>query len=145
MSETKTWISAVINKVDSTAIFGKLQLHTMVSVNAEALNDKRQIWYTKQEPTPGLTNCVLLFGGVNQKKRINNDLWLIEPDCEYNRDNIFTQYGEFQSQTNAVYIKMRKLSPQGRPPLPRFGHAACIFKGQYMVIHGGRNDNLMKE
>lgn len=28
--------------------------------------------------------------------------------------------------------------------MPRYGHAACVFKKRYMVIHGGRNDTLIK-
>jgi len=88
----------------------------------------------------------LIFGGINNKKRINNDLWMIEPDSEANKYEIFSNKGEYLLQSiSKIYIKTRKLSPSGKPPLPRYGHAVCILNKQYMVIHGGRNDYLIKE
>lgn len=29
--------------------------------------------------------------------------------------------------------------------MPRYAHAACLFKKRYMAIYGGRNDYLMSE
>lgn len=33
------------------------------------------------------------------------------------------------------------MEPAGKPPVPRYGHAACFIKS-YLVIHGGRNDEI---
>jgi len=36
-----------------------------------------------------------MFGGINQKKRINNDLWLIETDPATNKQEVFNSKGEY--------------------------------------------------
>jgi hypothetical protein len=60
----------------------------------------------------------LIFGGINQKKRINNDLWIIEPDAHLNKkENICVgnskgDYPYMQSDTK-VYLKIRKINAMG--------------------------------
>jgi hypothetical protein len=67
---------------------------------------------------------------VHREKRINNDLWLIEPDSVANKkDN----------------IKIRQIQAMGQAPVPRYAHAACFFQKRYMAVYGGRNDYLMSE
>jgi hypothetical protein len=97
-----------------------------------------------------LENGCLIFGGINQKKRINNDLWLIEPDSITNKKEnicIGNNKGDspYMQSDNKVYIKIKKINAMGQAPVPRYAHAACYFMKRYMAIYGGRNDYLMSE
>lgn len=54
---------------------GKLQMHTMVSCQTKDSDlHNRATWMT-----PTTDGCVLMFGGIDEKKRPRNELWVIEP------------------------------------------------------------------
>jgi hypothetical protein len=74
-------------------------------------------------------------------------LWLIETDPINNKQEVFNQKGEylFINSASKLFLKIKKLEPSGKPPIPRYGHAVCLFKKQYMCVHGGRNDYLMSD
>lgn len=38
-------------------------------------------------------------------------------------------------------MKAEKISAEGQQPCPRYAHAACFIR-DFLVIHGGRNDNI---
>lgn len=40
-----------------------------------------------------------------------------------------------------ICYSIKKLAPHGRPPAPRYGHAATFIQ-KYLIIHGGRNDDM---
>jgi hypothetical protein len=85
-----------------------------------------------------------------RRKRINNDLWLIEPDSVANKkENICIgnnkgDYPYMQSD-NKVYIKIRKIQAMGQATVPKYAHAEFTFKKRYMAVYGERNDYLMSE
>eukprot|EP00347_Sterkiella_histriomuscorum_P017664 403348471 len=91
---------------------------------------------------------MLMFGGIDDKKRISDKLWFIQPNQLANKSDAFAPNGSYLNldMDTEVYITVREIHPSGRGPLARYGHTACIFKNQqYMCIHGGRNDSLMNE
>jgi hypothetical protein len=105
--------------------------------------DDRALWYS-----PSTTNkCLLLFGGIDDKKKARNDLWMIEPDVARNKLEVFSKQGNYQvlTQNQNIHLLVSKISAAGRSPMPRYGHASCIFKRRYMVVHGGRNDALISK
>lgn len=71
------------------------------------------VWNSHSSSTDanGLTHGVLIFGGIDEKKRVNNDLWLIEPDGLHNRQDILNAHGEFRfkSDQQKLYIKVSKI------------------------------------
>eukprot|EP00347_Sterkiella_histriomuscorum_P009141 403342363 len=138
----------------------KLQLHTMVSIyNPHITTDKRQTQRLWDFPADMLNPLIpnnhgygyggmLMFGGIDDKKRISDKLWFIQPNQLANKSDAFAPNGSYLNldMDTEVYITVRQIHPSGRGPLARYGHAACIFKNQqYMCIHGGRNDSLMNE
>ena len=129
---------------------GFLQMHTMISLTDDYTldNSQRSLWYTSNHSeNQSLTQGCLIFGGINEKKRISNDLWLIEIDEAANKKEVFNDKGDYlyKQSANKIYIKIRKVKAMGQPPVPRYSHAACLFKKRYMAIYGGRNDYLMSE
>ena len=121
-------------------------MHSMLSLQDDGVTDNRSVWYQQNQDKP-YQNGVLIFGGIDQDKQINNDLWLIEADAKHNKSEVFTAKGtyKYQSSSQQLYIKVQKVNAVGRPPMPRYGHAVCTFSKRYMVVHGGRNDSLIKE
>lgn len=85
---------------------------------------------------------MFMFGGLNSKNQPKNDLYLITPHYERNRKYLTIEKANFKKSVRpTICYDVVKLSPNGRPPAPRFAHAAC-FINNYLVIHGGRNDDL---
>lgn len=92
-------------------------MHTMVSLTDDCTMDNslRSMWYTPsstetKDNEPPQQAC-FIFGGINQKKRINNDLWLIEPDAASNKKDVYNEKGEylFMQSANKIYLKIRKV------------------------------------
>lgn len=40
-----------------------------------------------------------------------------------------------------LYYKAERIHADGQQPCPRYAHAACFIR-DFLVIHGGRNDNI---
>ena len=122
-------------------VIGKLQMHSMFGLHDD--NENRQVWMHQSSVPTG----ILLFGGINEKKSVNNDLWLIEPDYARNKQEVFTPKGAYKYHAHGqkIFVTARRLEPAGKPPMPRFGHAVCGYNKRFMIIHGGRNDSLIKE
>ena len=75
-------------------------------------------------------------------RKPQNDLYLITPCYRRNMKYLTSQAANFKKGVESkICFQVTKLEPEGRPPLPRYGHAACFIKN-YLVIHGGRNDEV---
>eukprot|EP00347_Sterkiella_histriomuscorum_P001925 403370142 len=94
-----------------------------------------------------------LYGGYCSKaEEALGDLWLLQPDCDFNSNQV-NKKPDLES-ANQVYkdyklcFKAYNISKivKGQPPLPRYGHQAIqISKGKYLVITGGRNNQIYKK
>ena len=61
-----------------------------------------------------------IFGGVDERAVLHNDLWLIEPDYEYNKYNICGSKCTYSSKLE-VGLTLKKIDNfSGMPPCPRF-------------------------
>lgn len=74
-------------------------------------------------------------------------MWLLEPDSNANKKDVYNAKGEYMymQSANKVYMKIKKVEAMGQAPMPRYGHAACLFMKRYMAVYGGRNDYIMSE
>ena len=76
------------------------------------------------------------------KRKPQNDLYLILPCYHRNQKYLTRESANYKKgQEPKVCFEIHKLSPTGKPPIPRYSHAACFIKN-YLVIHGGRNDEI---
>ena len=87
-----------------------------------------------------------IFGGVDQKGIVRNDLWHIEPHYSENEKFVNTQNSEYMSKPTLVVTLTLIDDFKGKPPCPRIQHSATVFKDwnkhHLIVIYGGRNDGL---
>lgn len=57
---------------------------------------------------------MLLFGGCNEAKQATNDLYMITPDFQVNKDEVLDLKGNYLTKYNDIlYIKSKKLETQG--------------------------------
>jgi len=58
--------------------------------------------------------------------------------------DVFVQGGQYLNldKDTQLNLRVQKLSPLGRGPCARYGHAATLFQNNLMVIYGGKNDQL---
>jgi hypothetical protein len=86
-----------------------------------------------------------LFGGMDERSVFHNDLWLLQPDYEYNRDQIAVLDCEFMGRSR-LGLTLHKINDySGVPPCPRsnFQMTNLLSNGdQLLVIYGGRNDAI---
>ena len=66
-----------------------------------------------------------MFGGINSKEVLSNDMWLIRANSAGSSNKLFALTAE-------------KLSISGMPPKPRCGHSAILY-AHYIAIFGGKN------
>lgn len=91
-----------------------------------------------------------VFGGVDQKGQVHNDLWLIEPHYEENEFALSRVTHEYiNASKNLLSVKMKRLTEySGRPPCPRIMHSTTVFrdwhKHFHLVVYGGRNDSIFQ-
>lgn len=120
--DTNDWAPVIVTPLNEQEKIGKLAMHSMT-------------WKYDRKNKGQTDHYVYLFGGKSEKKRdFNNDLWLLEifnKKKNLKMKNLFTKN----------WFSLKKLFPDGTPPLPRYMHSSWIF-GNYLVIYGGRNDNL---
>ena len=88
-----------------------------------------------------------LFGGMDQKGHLKNDLWLIEPYYPENDKVLSSISYEYQTRIPFLSISIKRVdSYSGKPPCPRIYHSACLFKDwnkhNLLFIYGGRNDEI---
>ena len=88
-----------------------------------------------------------LFGGCDADGCPQNDIWLIEPDYDYNTTKLNASTGTFFSNKDpSLSINLTKLtSIKGKPPIPRFQASMVNVQAnncQLVVIYGGRNDQI---
>jgi hypothetical protein len=72
---------------------------------------------------------------------------MMTPDHEMNKNDVLDSKGNYISKYNDfLYIKSKKMNCDGRAPLPRYGHSACLFMdSKYMAIFGGKNNSIYPE
>ena len=75
-------------------------MHSLVSLQDDGVTDNRSVWYQQNQDKP-YQNGVLIFGGIDQDKQINNDLWLIEADAKHNKSEVFTANGTYKYQSSS--------------------------------------------
>jgi len=80
-------------------------------------------------------NSIFLFGG-KKSNSIMCDLYEIVIESRSNNDNMFEKSAHYSIK------KVQKLSDEATWPTPRYGSACCVFDNK-MVIHGGRNGNII--
>lgn len=119
------------------------------------IKQKRAMWlkhrkYKSQEVLLGLnlTEGYYMFGGVDQKGNLSNDLWIIQPCIEENEIVFNKSTMDYYSKVKHILgIKLKKVTRfAGKPPCPRIMHGTTIFKDwnkhYLLVIYGGRNDTI---
>ena len=75
-------------------------------------------------------------------RKPQNDLYLIRPCYRRNQKFLTREAAHYKKGVETkICFEIKKLEPAGKPPVPRYGHAACFIKN-YLVIHGGRNDEI---
>jgi hypothetical protein len=69
----------------------------------------------------------------------------MKPAYERNKKYVIIKTGEFKKMVKPkFYIEITKLTPDGKPPCPRYQHSTTFIQ-QYLVIYGGRNDDMYQE
>lgn len=101
---------------------------------AETRGRKKALWFNH--------SGIFVFGGINEEKKLSNDLWMMTPDYQRNQKYL-TPSGNYKKTLTrrTLAFSLTKLQPEGRSPCPRYGHAACFIQ-HYLCIHGGRNDGM---
>eukprot|EP00347_Sterkiella_histriomuscorum_P014797 403359488 len=120
---------------DQTAIdqIGYRQMHSMTAIQDNSYyQDKhgKAIWkqrrqFSDEENQSGFNfnEGIYLFGGVNQKGELQNDLWFIEP--------YYKESAQILTPDTFDYLDKPTLS--------------IYFGNHYLIIYGGRNDNIFKQ
>lgn len=76
------------------------------------------MWREKRSDL-GYKEGFYLFGGMDERSVFHNDLWLIAPDYDYNRDMVAVVDCEFVGRSK-LGITLQKIDEySGRPPCPR--------------------------
>ena len=85
---------------------------------------------------------MFIFGGLNANHQPKNDLYLVTPHYDRNIKYLTSEKANYKKSISAtICYSLKKINPSGRPPAPRYAHAAT-FISKYLVIHGGRNDDF---
>ena len=113
--------------------------------------------YSPKPKLYGHTCCLVIPYQLLNHKNFNIYKF---PEIEINSDNKIKQKGlyifggktkEYGGLTNDLWILIMgknpfswmKVNTLGKPPSPRYFHSMDYYeKGNYLIIHGGRNDNL---
>lgn len=102
----------------------------------------------KIAPKYGAMSGIWVFGGINSLKKPMNDIYLIQPHYARNIKYITKNTGTFKKQAKlgkvvaTICFKVTEIKAvAGKAPCPRHSHAATFIK-KYLVIHGGRNDEI---
>ncbi len=91
-----------------------------------------------------------LFGGMDDRNVVHNDLWLIRPDYYFNKDALSLSDTDFVGdyQLGMCLSKIEDFS--GMPPCPRTQFQMTHLcnprtNQQLLIIYGGRNDAIFME
>lgn len=61
-----------------------------------------------------------IFGGQNERDVLQNDLWLAQPDHEYNKEVLSVVDLDFLTDKPTLGMVLRKIDDfSGKPPCPR--------------------------
>lgn len=62
-----------------------------------------------------------LFGGMDEFGEARNDVWVIQPCFRKNKDYLNPSTCNYRDNfEKKLFIEIKKLETEGRPPLPRF-------------------------
>ena len=88
---------------------------------------------------------MLIFGGLNENRESLNTLYAVRPLYEKNKKYLYQKTGEFKN-VNKIKLKFQIsiVETTGKPPCSRYMHSATFIK-KYLVIFGGRNDNILAD
>lgn len=87
---------------------------------------------------------IFIFGGLDDKNKVNNDLWLLQPDIQKNMKYLNADASFKNLKVPKLKFKLKKIRSHGQSPCPRYAHAACFIR-DFLCIHGGRNDSVYSE
>jgi len=148
----KMWIDYKQPKSNRAVKLGVRAMHTMTYIGDPTISPDvrwtRLQWVTyppqECEQSSNLLSigaALYVFGGIDPSKKVYNTLHKITPAYEKNRKIISTTKGGAYKQLvkPKMCFEINELQPHGRPPCPRYMHAACAFK-HYLAIFGGRCD-----
>ena len=94
---------------------------------------------------------IYIFGGMNNKGHILNDLWLVQPLHSSNKRVMSSynhEYSGVSKEDPTLSLNIVKISDySGQPPCPRINaqmiHLNIKHSGhQLVVVYGGRNDKI---
>ena len=81
-----------------------------------------------------------LFGGLDEENKATNDVYFIRFDLSNNK-KVIDKGGQYK-QKGTIKLFAKQITPtKGIPPVARYSHGSCVF-GKYLVVFGGRNDQL---
>ena len=145
--QQQSWIGLSESK-SLIELLGARHMHTMTVVLPFNLTGKEQeaLWQT----TPNTPSSILssefwgiyLFGGYKEGFGQTNDLWLIRPILRAKPEGK-SQLKKLQD-TDAYSLEAIKLEPEGRPPVSRVLHSTVFFKNQYLIIYGGKSEEIYR-
>ena len=124
----------------------------------------RRLWFDKKLQKPfnpaeshHFRYGMFIFGGLSAvSEKAMGDLWLLQPHTQINESTIVDKNDPaslYRDRASAylvgynVSILAFNISniAKGRPPVARFAHQALsISNGRYLVISGGRNNDLYR-
>lgn len=113
----------------------------------------RMMWlkekpWTDDEKAHGLSfkEGYYMFGGMDDKGTILNDLYFISPSHLDNEKNLGQSSLEYAAKPTLAFNVSKVTEYKGKPPCARISHSATMFKDYrkhfYLVIFGGRNDTI---
>lgn len=119
----------------------------------QLIKEMRMMWIKKREfssqekaEKKNLSEGFYLFGGVDPKGNLKNDIFLIEPFYFENQKVLSLATGEYAVHPYINLMQQRIVDFKGKPPCPRIQHSATSFKNWdnhfFLVIYGGRNDSI---
>jgi len=131
--EDMVWISPTESKTDGSHP-GCRTGHTLISYvspfmersNISGVWEMTKARYMTEVNRGELAYCMLMFGGMTENRKCQNDLYLLRPGLRaHPNDKLVMEYS--------------KPATHGRPPSERYLHSAVVYE-DHMFIFGGRNE-----
>lgn len=90
-----------------------------------------------------------IFGGMNQKGELKNDIWILQPYYHENKRALSDCTYEYLGRPTLNFVLKKLTDFKGQAPCPRIFHQATKFKNwnnhHFIVIYGGRNDSIFSQ
>ena len=143
--ERKSWTGITETK-QIISIVGGRYMHTLTTALPVNISDKERelLWQSTPSSTSAFLNFqywgMYLFGGYKEGEGQMNDLWLIRPLFKAKQEG--KSPVKKRPQTASYSLEAIKLEPEGKPPVSRVLHSTVFFKNRYLIIYGGKSEEI---